>query len=126
MIASGRDIVATALSGGAVTLAWAHAAGLDWPLIDSARTTAGLVYVLGVAACAGGSADSFESDPQAKHWYHRVGGLLSIVATVALVWALVTGATGPVIVLASVVAVKWLFATLRHLVTPAPAAAAAA
>ncbi|MDN4474237.1 hypothetical protein QQX09_00040 [Demequina sp. SYSU T00192] len=125
MIASGRDIVGTVLAGGAVTVAWAHAAGLDWPLVDSARTTAGIVYVLGVAACAGGSADSFESDPQAKRWYHRVGGLLSIVATAALVWTLVTGATAPVILLASVVAVKWLFATVRHLATAAPAPATA-
>ncbi|WP_062466241.1 hypothetical protein [Demequina maris] len=125
MIASGRDIVGTAFSGAAVALAWAHATGADWPLVDSARTTAGLVYVMGVAACAGGSAESFESDPQARRWYHRVGGLLSIVATASLVWALVTGTTTPVLVLASVVAVKWLLATVRHLVTAAPSPAAA-
>ena len=96
------------------------ATGADWPLVDSAWTAAGVAYVLGGGACAGGSADSFESDSARKRWYHRIGGALSIVATGALVWALIAGTTAPVVVLGAVVAVKWLIATVRHVVTPAP------
>ncbi|WP_156155911.1 hypothetical protein [Demequina phytophila] len=126
MIASSRDVLATVLVGGSAALTWAHVNGLDWPFVGSARTTAGLVFVLGIGACAGGSTESWESDAARKRWYHRAGAALSVVAVGALVWALVTGSTVAVVALASVIGVKWLLATVRHLVTPAPAASAVA
>ncbi|MDN4484355.1 hypothetical protein [Demequina lignilytica] len=119
MIASGRDVVATIVVGGAMALAWAHVSGADWPLVGSARTTAGLVYVLGVIACASGSAEAWQQDRSRRRWYHPLGSLTSLAATAALVWALISGSSAAVVMLAIVVAVKWAFATVRHLVTPA-------
>ncbi|SEJ69247.1 hypothetical protein [Demequina mangrovi] len=123
MIASVRDVISTAFVAVAAALAWGHATGADIPFTDSARVTAGLVYLFGLGACATFSAESWESDPTRKRWYHRIGSLLSVVATGALVWALVTGATAAVVLLAVTVLVKWAMATLRHLLTKAPVAA---
>ncbi|WP_062518145.1 hypothetical protein [Demequina gelatinilytica] len=123
MIASAKDVVATVFVAGALALTWAHVTGADLPFTDSARMTAGLVFVFGLGACTTGSADAWESDPARKRWYHRVGSLLSIAAVASLVWALVAGTTAAVVALAVVVGVKWALATLRHLLTPRPAAA---
>lgn len=125
MIASVKDIVATAFAFSAVAISWAAVAEWGWPGTDSVRLTALVALVLGVTACAIGGVDAYSAGPD-RAWYQRFGSFLGGVAGVAALVAIAFGWKPALVTVALVIAVLWVVTTARHLVTRAPAAAAAA
>ena len=126
MLASYKDLISTALVGGAAALAWANITEAGWPATSSTRLIALAVLVLGVAACAIGAAESWLPDKAERPWHQRLGSLGSAAAAIAAFVAVATGSTAALLIEASLVVALWLFATLRHLTTRAPQAVTAA
>lgn len=117
MIASMKDVAATALTAASLVFVWAHLAEWGWPLTATTRITALVALALAAAACATGSADGWEPNPARRRWYQRFGAVLGSMAGVAAVVAILFGWTPALVVFAVAVAVLWLVTTVRHVAT---------
>jgi hypothetical protein len=119
MIATPKDIVATALVAGAGLVTWAHVQEWDWPVVGNARWAAVIVLVLGTAACAVGSQDVEVKG--AKKWHQRVGPTVGGLAGLAAIVAIITGWTSWLVAATVLLVALWFVTTVRHLVTRKPA-----
>ena len=118
MIATGKDLGATALVGISVATVWANAAGADGPIVGSVRLSALLAMALGVAACVAGAQPSQTDAPAFRTWHDRLGAILGGLSGVAGLVAVIFGSQPALVAYGVIVALLWAVTTLRHLVTP--------
>jgi hypothetical protein len=107
MTLTGKDLAATVLTALAVfVFAATYGSWNVWLVGSSQRWAAGVMLLLGIATCSLGSP---ERDSGSK-----LLGIVGMVALVAAIWAIVTGAMAALWVLLAATVILWLGATVRH------------
>lgn len=118
MIATAKDLGATALVGVSVAAVWANAVGADVPVVRNVRLAALLALAAGLAACIAGAQTSQTDTPAFRTWHDRVGAILGGLSGVAGLVALVLGWQPALITFGVIVTLLWAVTTLRHVSTP--------
>lgn len=118
-----KDGVTTLLAIFAVAVAFAVILEWGWPLMGTVRAGVGLLAVAGIAMCTLGGSRYGES--VTKGPFGAIASVLGAGALVLIVWGLIAPAEMILVTLAADIVALWALSTLRHVVEPSPAAAAA-
>jgi hypothetical protein len=119
MIATTKDLGATALTVVSVGVVWLNAASVDVPVASNVRLAAIVALLLGVGACAmGAQMAPGENGPSMATWHDRLGAVLGGLSGVAAIVAVIFGWQPALIAYGAIVAALWAVTTVRHLATP--------
>jgi predicted membrane channel-forming protein YqfA (hemolysin III family) len=109
-----KDAAATTFTALAVlTFAATHQGWNVWLVGSSHRWAAGVILVLGAAACAQGSRAE-----RGQTWFFAALGALALALAIAALW---TASLTPLSLLVASIVVLWAAATLRHVAHRPPA-----
>ncbi len=112
-----KDLAATIVVAGAVTLYACFLVDANLPLVSGPRALAGAVFVLGIVGCALGGSSGTTLDRTRPPIWLALSGTLGAVSLIAALVAVITGNEVALGILVGGTALLWFVTTARRVRT---------